>query len=571
MVNGERSTGGASLEVEPDGPVEPVEPVEPVDVEAGLGGLTERARRLGLRRPRRLGLRRPRRQPTEEQLVLFEMEGDRRHRPGWWRDFPMGGPAEDTTSTASVVADPRARLLLLAAVLGYVALFVHWSLRRQDGLGTGAFDLGVFDQGVWLLSRFKTPFVTVNGRNLFGDHTSFILLPWALVYRVMPTAKTLLVGQTLALGLGAWPTFLIARDKLRSEMLGAFLGVAYLLHPVVGWTNLSENFHPDAFEIPLVLFGVWFLLRHRWLGYWLCVIALLLVKEDVAFLTIALGVYVALRHDRRMGWITCGVSAAYLLAAFWVIIPAFLGGGTVYTGRIPFGGPGGFIKESATHPGTVISYITTRPRVWYLWQLTAPFGFLAWWSPSILLIAIGPLALNVVSNFGYQYDVRYHYSTLIFPILMVATIFGLASAPRRRHRALVAVVLVASTWCAYLWSPMPFGRSHPSIADPRSTTVASFRRAQRLIPKNAVVSSYYGYIPQIDHRTEIYMFPNPWVASYWGTFKQEGKRLPQADRVQFIILPTNLDPKSTAVLNGLRTQFTTVYDRAGVQLLHRNM
>jgi hypothetical protein len=64
MVDGERSTGGASLEVEPDGPVEPVEPVEPVDVEAGLGGLTERARRLGLRRPRRLGLRRPRRQPT---------------------------------------------------------------------------------------------------------------------------------------------------------------------------------------------------------------------------------------------------------------------------------------------------------------------------------------------------------------------------------------------------------------------------------------------------------------------------------------------------------------------------
>ena len=36
--------------------------------------------------------------------------------------------------------------------------------------------------------------------------------------------------------------------------LAAILGIAYLLNPVVGWANLSEMFHPDAFEIPLVLF-----------------------------------------------------------------------------------------------------------------------------------------------------------------------------------------------------------------------------------------------------------------------------------------------------------------------------
>ena len=466
-------------------------------------------------------------------------------------------------------ADPEARLLVVAAVVVYIALFLYWTFRHHDGLGTFSFDLGIFDQGVWLLSRFESPFITINGRPLFGDHTSFILLPWALVYRLIPSPKVLLASQTLALGLGAWPAFLIAREKLRSEMLAALLAVAYLLHPVLGWTNYSEGFHPDAFEIPLVLLAVWFLIRHRWVGYGICVVSLLLVKEDVALLTFPLGVYVALRHDRRIGWITCGVSAAYFLAAFWLIIPAFLGAGTIYTGRIPFGGPAGFLSKAVTHPGQVLSYLVTEERFWYLWQLFAPLAFVAWWAPSVLLIATGPLALNLISNFHYQFDVRHHYSTLVFPVLMVATIFGVASAPRRYRHAIVGVIVAASLGCAYAWSPTPGGRVHPYIADPGSASVASFRRAARLIPKNAVVSAYHQYVPQLGHREEIYMFPNPWKASNWGTFEQEGQRLPQADRVEYIIVPVGLTAESKAVLDGIRSEFTMAYDQDGVQLFLR--
>ncbi len=467
------------------------------------------------------------------------------------------------------MTDPRARALLVVAVVGYVFVFLRWSFRQQDGLGTLAFDLGIFDQGVWLLSRFKTPFVTVNGRNLFGDHTSFVLLPWALVYRVFPSAKALLAGQAIALGSGAVAVFLIARDKLRTEMLAALLAVAYLLQPVVGWTNLSESFHPDAFEIPLVLFAMWFMVRHRWVGYWICVVALLLVKEDVALLTFGLGLYVVLRHDRRVGWITCGVSAAYLATAFLVVIPAFLGSGTVYSGRIVFGGPTGLLKKVFTHPGEVVLELGTRARAWYLWQLFAPVAFLAWWAPGVLLIAAGPLLLNLVSGFGYQFDVRYHYSTLILPVIVVATIFGVASMPRRNHRAMVGLVVAASLWCAYLWSPMPIGRVHPYIADPDSSAAVSFRRAERLLPANAIVSAYYGFVPQIAHRDEVYVFPNPWKASYWGTFDQEGQRLPRADRVQYILVRSNLDPEPRAVFDNIAGDFETLYHDPEVQLLKR--
>jgi len=518
---------------------------------------------------RRLGLLKPPRPSPAQQLTLFGPGIARRRRPAWWPQNGSGSASAEELLPHTITSDPRARLLLVIAVAVWIIIFLRWSFRQQDGLGTLAFDLGIFDQGVWLLSRFKSPFVTVNGRNLFGDHTSFILLPWAIVYRVIPSAKVLMAGQTVALGAGALPVFLIAREKLRAEMLAALLAIAYLLQPVVGWMNLSENFHPDSFEIPLVLFAVWFLLRHRWVGYWICVVALLLVKEDVALLTFGLGVYVALRHDRRVGWITCGVSVAYLAASFWLIIPAFLGGGTVYSSRLLFGGPLPLVKKMFTHPGEVISEVVTRKREWYLWQLFAPVGFMAWLAPSVLLIAAGPLLLNLFSGFGYQFDVRYHYSTLILPIIVVATIFGVVSAPRRYHRALVGVVMAASLVCAYLWSPLPAGRVHPYVADPGSTATVSFRRAARLLPADAIVSAYYGFVPQIAHRDEVYVFPNPWKASYWGTFKQEGQRLPQADAVQYIFVRSSLDPEPKAVFDSIVVDFEMVYQDDEVQLLRR--
>ncbi|HEX8770225.1 MAG TPA: DUF2079 domain-containing protein [Acidimicrobiales bacterium] len=507
-----------------------------------LSWLTDRLSRLGLSRRGR--------QAAVDQLTLF-------------------GPEVAEAPPPKIVTDRRARLLLLATAIGYVALFLYWTFRQHRGLGTQAFDIGIFDQGVWLLSRFKDPFITINGRNLFGDHASFILLPFAAIYWVVPSVKVLLAAQTLALGIGALPTFLIAREKLRNELFAALLGIAYLLNPVVGWANLSEMFHPDAFEIPLVLFTFCFLLRRRWLGYWVCVCALLLVKEDVGFLIFGMGVYVALRHDRRVGVITCAVSAAYLFTVFFLLIPAFLGASTVYTGRIPFGGPTGFVKRTFTHPGDVISHLWTQKRGWYLWQLFAPFGFVAWLAPSMLLIATGPLVLNLITSFGYQFDIRYHYSTLILPVIVVATIFGVASAEPSDRRVLVGVVAMASVVCAYLWSPTPTGRVHPFIADPSYFSVASFHRAERLLPKDAVVSAYYGYVPQISHRDEIYMFPNPWKASNWGTFDREGQRLPQADRVEYIFVPSSLSAESQAVLDDIRGGFMPVYDREGVQLFKR--
>ena len=50
------------------------------------------------------------------------------------------------------------QVLFAAAVIGYVWYFTWVTLDYHHGLGTSAYDFGLYDQGTWLMSRFKAPF-----------------------------------------------------------------------------------------------------------------------------------------------------------------------------------------------------------------------------------------------------------------------------------------------------------------------------------------------------------------------------------------------------------------------------
>ena len=80
-------------------------------------------------------------------------------------------------------------VVLLCACSAVATTRLQWDIHR--GLGTSSFDVGLYDQGIWLLSRFEAPFVTLMGRNLFGDHASFILILLVPFYWIWPAAGVL--------------------------------------------------------------------------------------------------------------------------------------------------------------------------------------------------------------------------------------------------------------------------------------------------------------------------------------------------------------------------------------------
>jgi len=178
---------------------------------------------------------------------------------------------------------------------------LQWDIHR--GLGTSAFDVGLYDQGIWLMSRFKAPFVTLMGRNLLGDHSSLILLFVVPIYWLAPGTETLLALQAFVIAAGAIPIYFFARRTLQSSCLGFLMAVVWLVNPAVNGTNL-ENFHPDSFLGLLVPIALVCALSKKWLGYWIALGLCLLVKEDVVLIVLPLGVLLSVRGEKRRGLVT---------------------------------------------------------------------------------------------------------------------------------------------------------------------------------------------------------------------------------------------------------------------------
>jgi uncharacterized membrane protein len=462
--------------------------------------------------------------------------------------------------------------VLLLAMLNYVMYFGRASFRNYDAFNAPSFDLGIFDQGVWLLSRFKSPFVTMLGVHLFGDHTSFIMLAFVPVYWVWPSAKALLLAQALALAAGAVPVYLLSRIVLRDSWLPLFPALAYLVTPAVGWINM-ENFHPDAFEVPLLLFAIYFMVKRRWIAFAVMAFLLLSIKEDVALVVAPLGLYVAFRYNRRVGLLTFAVSVVWLLLAVFVIGPYFSGYevGALDAWRIPFGGVGGLVKTMLTSPWDVGGLLFESAKLKYVFQLMTPLLFLPVLTP-LSLVVLPALFFNLVSNLQYQHELQYHYTSSLVPVLAAAAVLAIGRFHDRRvRRALAVLLLPAAVFSAYLWGPFEGTRYPSSFAVPGSARPLAAREAISMIPPDAVVSSRFSFSSHLAHREQVYDFPNPFMANYWGDDSQKGERLPEADQVEYVLeIPTELFEPAPSVYQQLAEEgFQSIFEKEGIVLLKR--
>lgn len=422
------------------------------------------------------------------------------------------------------------------------AIWMSWlQVDTHLGLGTFAYDVGLYDQGIWLLSRGEAPFVTLMGRNLLGDHASLILFFVVPFFWVVPGTATLLVIQACVIAAGAIPTYLFTRRVLDSGAMGCAAAFLWLANPAVNGTGM-ENFHPDSFLglfIPLALYAAF---ADKWRLFGVAVVLAVLVKEDVLLVMVPLGVYVAWKFDRKKGLIAAGVSIVATILGMFVLMRSLMGVPTRNEWRIPFGGVSGFITETFTNPAAVIRHMFSGDRPLYLFQMSAPFAGLFLLSPSLMLVSVPVVLSNIVSTFWYQQSIQYHYSLVAVPALLFASVLAIKSLGPRFGRFAMVVTCGFTLVTSYSWG------QHSLAAQPRATLGAeaplavSARDIITSIPDDAVISVFDPLVTFLAHRKEVYFFPNPFRALYYGVDSSlEGKRLPAADRVEYVVLPRNLN------------------------------
>ena len=461
--------------------------------------------------------------------------------------------------TLSRLRAPRAStvvMVVLAALHALWATRLQWDIHR--GLGTSSYDVGLYDQGTWLLSRFEAPFVTLMGRNLLGDHASIVMFLVVPFYWFVPGTETLLAIQSVVVASGALPLYFFARRRLGGQVMPVVIGATWLVNPAVNGTNL-ENFHPDSFLglfLPLALFAM---LEKRWRLYWVAVVLCMTVKEDVSLVLVPLGLVMMLRGERRRGAVTAVAAVAASLAGMFLLMRSLIGVPTRNAWRIPFGGVGGFLRETFTNPGNVLSYLSSEGRLFYLWQMFVPFGPVFLLAPEIAAISVLVLTGNIVSNFWYQFHIGYHYSLVAVPAIAFATVVGAARLHRDSRPLAVTVVALCSLVSGLMWTALPGARNEIAHWPASHPVAVAAREIIEEVPDDAAVAVFHSLAPHMAHRVHVYQFPNPFRVVLYGTdISLEGTRDPRADIVEWVVLPLSMDEDMRRDWAAIAGDFRTV-------------
>lgn len=458
----------------------------------------------------------------------------------------------------------------------YTVLFGDLTWRLQSNYGTFGFDLGIFDQEIWLASRFRHTWITVRGLDMWANHvnpTIYLLVPF---YWLGAGPHFLYLLQTFALAAAAIPLYLIARDRFDNDWLALAIPAVWLLYPSVEWMTWW-HFHPEALAVTPFILAYWFAGRGQWRWYAVCVALVVFSKEDAALAAIALGLVVALRSNRRAGLITAGAALAWLILCLKVIIPDAAGvTNPFYTQQYSELGSSTnqIILNMVRHPSRVLRTILRHDRHDYYVKMLAPVAGLALLAPVVLFLALPTALENVLNNQGYPHNYQYQYQCFVAAGVFLAVIEVVAH--RRRpgvRRFFVGAVAACALAANAVWSPSPLAAKtyHSGIwAFHGSAHTSMMERAVSMVPGNASVAASYTAVPHLTHRTRIYEWPNPWVRQYYGL--SDADPMPNPAVVQYLVIDTGLNPEQMPLLRRLTGpggEFQVVFETSGTLLAKR--
>lgn len=392
---------------------------------------------------------------------------------------------------------------LYIVVLGTTVCFRHYNFQTQT------WDMGAFAQTFWN---------TVHGRIMFNNleeapnHLGVHMAPWLFVlvpgYALFQSPYYLLIIQTIALALGAWPLYLLAREVLKNEKWALFLAGGFLLYPTLQWLNIFD-FHEEPFFVPLFLSAFYFVERKNWKRAAIFFALAASTKENAILAVTFAGIYLLLNKEgRKLGLGIIIASLAYFFVAVKVIMPA-LGGGLIRFDRYANLGatPGEVVQNVINNPLVLVSTVWVKPKIFYVLWLFLPILFLPLLAWTSLILLVPGLAQNLLTLFEFQFTGLYQYDGIILPGVWIGVVYGLKKILERwppRTRIVFVGLTITIVGAFFLRSPIS-PLHFPSgffTSSPRST---AFRELVKFVPPKVSVAAQTNLVPHLSNREHAYM------------------------------------------------------------------
>jgi len=325
--------------------------------------------------------------------------------------------------------------LLILIMLVYMVDMCYQAILRYETFKAGAFDLGNMDQVLWNTIHGRFFQFTNQAIDWYGPPTRLaihfepIILPLSLLYAFHADPRILLVFQTLALGSGALPVFLLTRRYVPEwPIFAALMATAYLLSPALLGLNIFD-FHPVSLATPLLLYAILALTYKHYVWFLIACVLACMCKEDIPLAVALLGILLIWKYKLpRLGTALIIGGLLWSFLAFKFIIPHFYPGVQAnnywYRYEALGSSPGAAVANLVIHPWLLFTTFFTIDRFYYLVGLVRSVGFLPLLAPEWLLPALPSLAVNLLSTDPLLYSGVYHYNAAIIPFVMLSAIHG---------------------------------------------------------------------------------------------------------------------------------------------------
>jgi uncharacterized membrane protein len=389
-------------------------------------------------------------------------------------------------------------------IIGISALILFISSIIRHELFNSSGDLAFFDQTVYLVSQGKPPISSVLGFHILADHAAWILYPIALLYKIYPHVYWLFAVQSIALSLGAFPTYLLAIQAGLKENQAIAIVIVYLLYPVLYNSNLCD-FHPDTIAVPAILTAV--LAARKGKLIWFCISVLIVLgcKAVLSLTLVAMGVWLLFFEKRRLYGVIAIISGiAWFLIANKIIIPFFGSEATLVNRHFyRYSYLGKSFSETLqivlSQPQIIFIHIFNLINLEYLSFLLLPiiWGLIPKYMTP-LIGAIPCIALNILADHASQKNVILHYSLPTIPFLILASIASIAANKAWIKQGRI-IILWSLFWFLFLGKWGFFMSKYLNFVDNWQAT----RQAISLIKTQDSVLTTDVITPHLTHRQEI--------------------------------------------------------------------
>ncbi|HLG68844.1 MAG TPA: DUF2079 domain-containing protein [Chloroflexota bacterium] len=408
----------------------------------------------------------------------------------------------------------KASLALIAGLAAaFSAVFGVFGILHYEAMNAHQTDLALMDQMAWNSLHgqlFRTTLQGIGVSNFLAFHVEPIMVLISPLYLLFPSAGMLVVLQTLGLGVSAIPLALWARKRLECGWLPLLVGLAFLLSPVLA-NNNDLFFEEIPLAVPFLTWAFYFQLQRRWRPFAICLLLALCVREEIAFVAMALGLYALLVQKQRVaGWATLAGGFVWAVVSLGVIIPAFNHGQGLYWATA-YGYLGGdtpleIAWNALTHPWLVVQHVVSAPRLEWLLRLLVPLGFLPLIGWRVSWLALPTLAYLLMGN-GY-YDPNSWYPDPMLPFLYFGAIEGIAALRRFVPPTIPASYLAGVAAVSFYLHGAGPGTRGSGLATYEVTAHARASQAMlATIPPQARVAATPQIIAHVSHRLEVSIFP----------------------------------------------------------------